>query len=72
MAPSHCKSSTTRARQQVEKWPGAAAGRCAEKKAALNTDEVIAPLRAQAEFAAYIAGEVAKWAPVVEAAGLKK
>jgi len=69
MAPSHCKSSTTRARQQVEKWPGVAAGRCAEKKGpALKTDEVIAPLRAQgmepiggnpAEFAAYIAGEVA-------------
>jgi tripartite-type tricarboxylate transporter receptor subunit TctC len=52
-----------------------------EVSAALKTDEVIAPLRAQgmepigagpAEFAAYIAGETAKWAQVVGAAGLKK
>ncbi len=52
-----------------------------EVNAALKTDEVIAPLRAQgmepiggspAEFAAYIASEIAKWTPVVEAAGLKK
>jgi tripartite-type tricarboxylate transporter receptor subunit TctC len=49
--------------------------------AALKSDDVITPLRAQgmepiggspAEFAAYIASETAKWAPVVEAAGLKK
>ncbi len=49
--------------------------------AALNSADVVAPLRAQgmepiggspAEFAAYIRGETAKWAPVVQAAGLKK
>jgi tripartite-type tricarboxylate transporter receptor subunit TctC len=52
-----------------------------EVNAALRSDEVIAPLRMQgmepiggspAEFAAYIAAEVAKWTPVVEAAGLRK
>jgi tripartite-type tricarboxylate transporter receptor subunit TctC len=52
-----------------------------EVNAALKTDEAIAPLRAQgmepiggsaAEFAAYIAAEVAKWTPVVETAGLRK
>ena len=52
-----------------------------EVNAALKTDEVIAPLRAQgmepiggspAEFATYIGNEIAKWKPVVEAAGLKK
>jgi tripartite-type tricarboxylate transporter receptor subunit TctC len=52
-----------------------------EVNTALKTDVVIAPLRAQgmepiggspAEFADYIARETAKWAPVVEAAGLKK
>ncbi len=52
-----------------------------EVNAALKTDEVTAPLRAQgmepiggspAEFAAYIGNEIAKWTPVVEAAGLKK
>jgi tripartite-type tricarboxylate transporter receptor subunit TctC len=52
-----------------------------EVNAALKSDDVIAPLRAQgmepigggpAEFAAHIASETAKWAPVVEAAGLKK
>jgi tripartite-type tricarboxylate transporter receptor subunit TctC len=52
-----------------------------EVNAALKTDVVIAPLRAQgmepiggspADFAAYIAAETAKWAPVVEAAGLRK
>jgi tripartite-type tricarboxylate transporter receptor subunit TctC len=49
--------------------------------AALKTDDVIAPLRAQGmepiggspdEFARYIGNEIAKWTPVVEAAGLKK
>ena len=52
-----------------------------EVNAALKTDEVITPLKAQgmepiggtpADFAAYIASETAKWAPVVEAAGLRK
>jgi tripartite-type tricarboxylate transporter receptor subunit TctC len=52
-----------------------------EINTALKTDEVIAPLRAQgmepiggspADFADHIASETAKWAPVVEAAGLKK
>ena len=52
-----------------------------EVNAALKTDEVIAPLRAQgmepiggspADFASYITSEVAKWTPVVEAAGLRK
>jgi tripartite-type tricarboxylate transporter receptor subunit TctC len=52
-----------------------------EVNAALKTDEVIAPLRAQgmepiggspAEFATYIGNEIAKWKPVVEAAGLRK
>ncbi len=52
-----------------------------EVNAALKTDEVIAPLRAQgmepiggspAEFAAYIGDEIKKWTPVVEAAGLRK
>jgi tripartite-type tricarboxylate transporter receptor subunit TctC len=52
-----------------------------EVNAALKTDEVIAPLRAQgmepiggspAEFATYIGNEIAKWTPVVEAAGLRK
>jgi tripartite-type tricarboxylate transporter receptor subunit TctC len=52
-----------------------------EVNAALKTDEVIAPLRAQgmepiggtpAEFATYIADEIAKWTPVVDAAGLRK
>jgi tripartite-type tricarboxylate transporter receptor subunit TctC len=52
-----------------------------EVNAALKTDEVIAPLRAQgmepiggsqAEFATHIGNEIAKWTPVVEAAGLKK
>jgi tripartite-type tricarboxylate transporter receptor subunit TctC len=52
-----------------------------EVNTVLKTDEVIAPLRAQgmepiggspAEFARYIASEVAKWTPVVEAAGLKQ
>ena len=52
-----------------------------EINAALKIDEVIAPLRAQgmepiggspAEFADYIRGETAKWAPVVAAAGLLK
>ena len=52
-----------------------------EVNAVLKTDEVIAPLRAQgmepiggspAEFATYIGNEIAKWKPVVEAAGLKK
>jgi tripartite-type tricarboxylate transporter receptor subunit TctC len=49
--------------------------------AALTSADVIAPLRAQgiepiggspAEFAAYISSETAKWAPVVQAAGLRK
>ena len=49
--------------------------------AAIKSEDVIAPLRAQglepiggtpAELAAYIASETAKWAPVVRAAGLKK
>ena len=48
---------------------------------ALKSDEVIAALRAQgmepiggtpADFAAHIARETAKWAPIVEAAGLRK
>jgi tripartite-type tricarboxylate transporter receptor subunit TctC len=52
-----------------------------EVNAALKTDEVIAPLRAQgmepiggspAEFATHIGNEIAKWTPVVEAAGLRK
>ena len=52
-----------------------------EVNAALKADEVIAPLRAQgmepiggspAEFATYIGNEIAKWKPVVEAAGLRK
>jgi tripartite-type tricarboxylate transporter receptor subunit TctC len=52
-----------------------------EVNAALKTDEVIVPLRAQgmeptggtpAEFAAYIAGETTTWARVVATAGLKK
>jgi tripartite-type tricarboxylate transporter receptor subunit TctC len=52
-----------------------------EVNAALKADEVVAPLRAQgmepiggspAEFAAYIGDEIAKWRPVVEAAGLRK
>ena len=61
--------------------PDVVAALSREVNAALKTDAVIAPLRAQgmepiggspAEFAAYIASETAKWAPVVEAAGLKK
>ena len=52
-----------------------------EVNAALKADAVIAPLRAQgmepiggspAEFATYIDSEIAKWTPVVEAAGLRK
>ena len=52
-----------------------------EVNAALKAGDVIAPLRAQgmepiggspAEFATYIAAEVGKWTPVVEAAGLRK
>lgn len=52
-----------------------------EVNAALKTEEVIAPLRAQGmepiggsptAFATYIGNEIAKWTPVVEAAGLKK
>jgi tripartite-type tricarboxylate transporter receptor subunit TctC len=52
-----------------------------EVNAALKTEEVIAPLRAQgmepiggspAEFATHIGDEIAKWTPVVEAAGLRK
>jgi tripartite-type tricarboxylate transporter receptor subunit TctC len=52
-----------------------------EVNAALKSDEVVGPLRAQgmepiggspAEFARYIGNEIAKWTPVVEAAGLKK
>ena len=52
-----------------------------EVNAVLKADAVIAPLRAQgmepiggspAEFATYIDSEVAKWTPVVEAAGLRK
>ena len=52
-----------------------------EVNAALKTEEVIAPLRAQgmepiggspAEFATHIGNEIAKWTPVVEAAGLRK
>ena len=61
--------------------PDVVAALSREVNAALKTDAVIGPLRAQgmepiggtpAEFATYIAGETAKWAPVVEAAGLKK
>jgi tripartite-type tricarboxylate transporter receptor subunit TctC len=52
-----------------------------EVNAALKADEVIAPLRAQgmepiggspAEFATHIGNEIAKWTPVVDAAGLRK
>jgi tripartite-type tricarboxylate transporter receptor subunit TctC len=52
-----------------------------EVNEALKASEVVAALRAQgmepiggtpADFAAHIARETAKWAPVVEAAGLKK
>jgi tripartite-type tricarboxylate transporter receptor subunit TctC len=52
-----------------------------EVNAALKAEEVIAPLRAQgmepiggspAEFATHIGNEIAKWTPVVEAAGLRK
>jgi tripartite-type tricarboxylate transporter receptor subunit TctC len=52
-----------------------------EVNAALKTDEVVGPLRAQgmepiggspAEFATHIGNEIAKWTPVVEAAGLRK
>jgi tripartite-type tricarboxylate transporter receptor subunit TctC len=52
-----------------------------EVNAALRTGEVTASLRMQGmepiggtpeEFATYIAAEVAKWAPVVEAAGLRR
>src|SRR5262245_21715677 len=52
-----------------------------EVNAALKADEVIASLRAQgmepiggspAEFAMYIAAEIAKWRPVLEAGGAEE